>query len=71
MAQAVIRRPLNAETRVRVRVAFVVDKVALGQSFLQVVRFSPVSIIPPWLSIVIIWRGEQQAGLWPLFRHTV
>jgi hypothetical protein len=30
-----------------VHVGFVVDILALGQVFLRVVRFSPVSIIPP------------------------
>jgi hypothetical protein len=30
-----------------VHVIFVADKVALGQVFLQVLRFSPLSIIPP------------------------
>jgi hypothetical protein len=43
MVQAVSRRPLAAEARVRVRV---VDKVELGQIFLRVIRVSPVSIIP-------------------------
>jgi hypothetical protein len=33
-----------------VRVGFVVDKVALGQVFLRVLQFSPLNIIPPWLS---------------------
>jgi hypothetical protein len=50
MAQAVSRRPLTAESRVApglIRVGFVVEKVALGQVFLRVLRFSPVSIIPP------------------------
>jgi hypothetical protein len=32
-------------------VGFVVDKVALGQVFLQVLRFSPANIIPPLLHI--------------------
>jgi hypothetical protein len=32
-----------------VRVGFVVDKVALGQVFLPVLRFSPVNFIPPVL----------------------
>jgi hypothetical protein len=32
-----------------VHVGFVVDKVALGQVFLWVLRFFPVNIIPPWL----------------------
>jgi hypothetical protein len=34
---------------------FVVDKVALGQVFLRILQFSPVSIIPPSLSKLIIW----------------
>jgi hypothetical protein len=33
-----------------INVGFVVDKVALGQAFLRVLRFSPVNIIPPSLS---------------------
>jgi hypothetical protein len=43
MAQAVIRRPVTAEARVRARVThvgFVMDKVALGQVFLRVLWFS-------------------------------
>jgi hypothetical protein len=36
-----------------VHVGFVVEKVALGQVFLQVLWFSPVSIIPPLLSKLI------------------
>jgi hypothetical protein len=32
----------------------VMDKVALGQDFLRILVFSPVSIIPPWLSIFFI-----------------
>jgi hypothetical protein len=50
MAQAVSRRPLTAAAWVRARVntvGFVVGKVALGQVFLRVLRFSPVNIIPP------------------------
>jgi hypothetical protein len=50
MAQAVSRRRLTAEARVRAQVnpvEFVVDKVTLGQVFLRVLRFSPVNIIPP------------------------
>jgi hypothetical protein len=38
---------LTAAARVN-PVGFVVDKVALGQVFLRVLRSSPVSIIPPW-----------------------
>jgi hypothetical protein len=43
MAQAVSLRPLSTAARVRAQVnavGFVVDKVALGQVFLQVLRFS-------------------------------
>jgi hypothetical protein len=36
-----------------VRLGFLMDKVALGQVLLEVLRFSPVSMIPPWLSILI------------------
>jgi len=43
-----------------VHVGFVVDKVALGQVFLRVLRFSPVSIIPPWFSILIYHLGDEQ-----------
>jgi hypothetical protein len=32
-----------------IHVGFAVDKVALGQIFLRVIRFSPVNIIPPLL----------------------
>jgi hypothetical protein len=34
-----------------IHVGFVVDKVALGQVFLPVLRFSPANIIPPLLHI--------------------
>jgi hypothetical protein len=47
MAQAVSRRPLTAAAWVRAHVSpvgFVVDKVALRQVFLRVLRFSPVNI---------------------------
>jgi hypothetical protein len=47
VAQAVSRRPLTAAARVNL-VGFVVNKVALGQVFLRVLRFFPVNIIPPW-----------------------
>jgi hypothetical protein len=48
MAQAVSRQPLTAAARVN-PVGFVVQKVALGQVFLRVLRFSRVNIIPPWV----------------------
>jgi hypothetical protein len=46
MAQAVSRRPFDHGS---VHVGFVVDKVALGQGFLLVLRFFPVSFFPPVL----------------------
>jgi hypothetical protein len=48
MAQAVSRRPVTAEAGVRsrvVHVGHVVDKVALGQVFIPVFRFSPVTLL--------------------------
>jgi hypothetical protein len=59
MAQAVSRRPLTAESRVRARVnvEFVVDKVALGQVFFHVLRFFSVSIIPSSFSKLLSSGG--------------
>jgi len=38
-----------------------VDKLALGQIFFfQVFRFSPVDIIPPWLSIFVYRVVDEQ-----------
>jgi hypothetical protein len=55
-----------------VHVGIVVDEVALGQVFLQVLQFSPVSIIPPWLLILIYnLRDEQQAGWWLQFKDII
>jgi hypothetical protein len=35
---------------------YVVDKVALGQVFLEVLHFPPVSVIPLWLSkLTYLW----------------
>jgi len=49
--RAVSRRTVTAEARFRSQVSltFVVDRVALGQVFMPVLRFSPVSIVPPML----------------------
>jgi hypothetical protein len=46
MAQAVSCWPLDTGS---VHVGFVVDKVAMGQVFPRVLRFSPVKYIPPVL----------------------
>jgi hypothetical protein len=62
MAQAVSRRLLTLEAGFApgsVHVGFMVDKVALGHVFLLVLRFSPVNIIPPWLSILIYYLAKN------------
>jgi hypothetical protein len=45
-------------------VGFVVEKVELVPAFLQVLRFSPADIIPPWLSILIhhLWMNNRSVG---------
>jgi hypothetical protein len=60
MAQAVSRRRLTTEVRVRdpvIHVGFVVIKVALGQVSL---RYYPLNIIPPWLSMLMYHVGDEQ-----------
>jgi hypothetical protein len=42
-----------------IHVGLVVDRVALGQVFPRVLPFSPVIIIPPWLSMLISYVDEQ------------
>jgi hypothetical protein len=55
-----------------IHVGFVVDKVTLGQVFLRVFRFFPVSIITPSFS-VRIYRlvDEQYVHQWQRFRDVV
>jgi hypothetical protein len=49
-----------------------VDKVALVQDFLRVLRLSAVSIISPWMSMLIHQLDDgQQARCWPQFRDIV
>jgi uncharacterized protein YqjF (DUF2071 family) len=63
MAQAFSHWPLNAEAQVRARVSpcgFVVDKVALGQAFLRVLRFSAVNVISLWLFMLACHLAEEQ-----------
>jgi hypothetical protein len=64
MAQVVSRRPLTAEARVRaesIHVGFVVDKLALGQIFLEFFGF-PLSTYHSAVALqtsgecVIYWR---------------
>jgi hypothetical protein len=60
MPQADVHRPLTAKTQVRARVSpcWVCggqsDIVALGNVFFRVLRFYPVSIISPRLSMLIL-----------------
>jgi hypothetical protein len=37
--------------------------------FLQVIRFSPVSIIPPWLTIPMYLLGQGWANYGPLAKY--
>jgi hypothetical protein len=55
---------LCVEAQIRAQVSpcgIVVDKVTLGQIFLRVLRFSPVSIIPPLFHILscIVWGMDN------------
>jgi hypothetical protein len=59
---AVRRRTLATEAWVRTRVSpcgIFVDNVVLGQVF-SGSSVSPVSIIPPWFSMLIYHLGDQQ-----------
>jgi len=63
MAQAVSLRPLIVETRARARVSpcgICCEQSGAGIGFLRTLLFSPVNIIPPWLSILIIWRMNNR-----------
>jgi hypothetical protein len=75
MAQAVSRRPLTAEARVRERVSpwGTCGRQSGTVTFLLwVLQFSPVNIIPPWLSILTNHlEDEQWARWWLQFRDTV
>ena len=56
MAQAVSRRSLTANARVRSHIShmgFVVDKVALGDFYLRVLRFCPIRIVPSGCTLFI------------------
>jgi hypothetical protein len=60
MAQAVSGWPHIAEAQDcsrSVHVGFVADKIVLGQVLLLTFRFSPVGIIPLWISTLIYQLG--------------
>jgi hypothetical protein len=60
MAQAVSRRSLTAEYRVRARVGpckTCGGRSGAGIGDLRVIRYSPVSVIPPWLSVLMDHLG--------------
>jgi hypothetical protein len=64
MVQKVSRRPLTADSGIRLRFSIFEiygwKKVALGQVLLRVLPFSPVSSIPPWLSPVMYHVRDEQ-----------
>jgi hypothetical protein len=43
-----------------VHAGYIMDKVALGQAFLRVLRFLPVNVITSWLSTLIYNLGDKQ-----------
>jgi hypothetical protein len=56
MVQAVSRQTLTANARVRSHIShmgFVVDKVALGDFYLRVLRFCPIRIVPSGCTLFI------------------
>jgi hypothetical protein len=62
MAQAVSRRPLTAEARVRARVSIcgICGQRGTGTGFSPNISVFPVNIILPWLSILIYHLGDEQ-----------
>jgi len=42
---------------------FVIDKLALGRGFLRVIRFSPVSVIPPMLHTRLLICHKRRVTL--------
>jgi hypothetical protein len=75
MAQVVSCRPRTTEAGVPARVSpcgICGGKVALRQVLPRSLRFSPVNIFSPWLSIFMNHLGmKKQVRWWPQFRDTV
>jgi hypothetical protein len=67
MAQVVSRRPLIAEDRVRARVSpcgICGGQSGSGSGFSPSTSVSPVSIFPPWFSMLIYHMGDEQEVRW-------
>jgi hypothetical protein len=45
-------------------IAFVVDKVALGQANFRVLLFFTLNIIPSWVSMLIYHLGDKEQSQW-------
>jgi hypothetical protein len=63
MLQAIRRRPLTAEARVRdrsVHVGFVVDKSGTGTDFSTSSSVPPVSITPQWVLHSYTWGMNKR-----------
>ena len=64
MARADSRRPFTMETRVLSQGRLVVNKVALGQVFLRVLRVFPGNIIAPYLHLHVLLPEGQTNEAW-------
>jgi hypothetical protein len=62
IAQVISRRPLTAETLVRARVSPCGGQSGSGTGFPPILSIFPVSIIPPWLSTLILSCGGWTIG---------
>jgi hypothetical protein len=63
MAQAVSHWPVTEEAQVHTQVCpgeVCGEQSATGTGFSPSFRLSPVNIIPPWLSMLIYYLGDEQ-----------
>jgi hypothetical protein len=60
VGHAWLRWLLSLQRPGSIHVGFVVDKVALGQVVFRFHKFSPVSIIPLWFSVLLYHLGDEQ-----------